>query len=154
MRPEDVVSIGDEITVMVIEVDPQGRINRSRRAALSGEMPSQAEMDSDRGPSRGPGRGGPGRSGGFGRDRDNLTPSRGSGGYDRGGYGDRGNRSGGYDRGGYGERGNRPGGYGNERGGNFGQRRPMGPGPGGPNGPNRGPRREGGFGNRPPDRRW
>jgi polyribonucleotide nucleotidyltransferase len=150
-RPEDVVSVGDEITVMVIEVDPQGRINLSRRAALSGELPSQAEMDSDRGPSRGPSRGGPGRSGGFGgsRDRDSLGPSRGPGSYgnDRGGYG--GNR----DRGGYGS-GSRPGGYGNERGGNFGQRRPMGPGTGGPNGPNRGPRRDSGFGNRPPDRRW
>ncbi len=69
MRPEDVVSVGDEITVMVIEVDPQGRVNLSRRAALSGEMPSQAELDSERGPSRGPGgRGGPGRSYGGNRD--------------------------------------------------------------------------------------
>src|SRR5579864_1993837 len=80
MRPEDVVSIGDEITVMVIEVDAQGRINLSRRAALSGEMPSQAEMESDRGPSRGMGgRGGPGRpSGGFGggRDREGSMPNR------------------------------------------------------------------------------
>jgi len=150
-RPEDVVSVGDEITVMVIEVDPQGRINLSRRAALSGELPSQAEMDSDRGPSRGPSRGGPGRSGSFsgGRDRDNFAPSRGPGGYgnERGSYG--GNR----DRGGYGS-GSRSGGYGNERGGNFGQRRPMGPSTGGPTGPNRGPRRDSGFGNRPPDRRW
>src|SRR5690242_9512675 len=61
MRPEDVVSIGDEITVMVIEVDAQGRINLSRRAALSGEMPAPGELDSDRG---GRGRGGPGRMGG------------------------------------------------------------------------------------------
>ncbi len=37
MRPEDVVSVGDQITVMVIEVDPQGRIHLSRRAVLSGE---------------------------------------------------------------------------------------------------------------------
>src|SRR5437879_8948465 len=37
MRPEDVVSVGDEITVMVIEVDPQGRVNLSRRAALRSE---------------------------------------------------------------------------------------------------------------------
>src|SRR5436305_7525854 len=64
MRPEDVVSVGDEITVMVIEVDPQGRINLSRRAALSGEMPSASEMESDRGGPRGPGRGGMGRPGG------------------------------------------------------------------------------------------
>src|SRR5947209_18193508 len=71
MRPEDVVSVGDEITVMVVEVDGQGRINLSRRAALSGEMPSQAELDSERGPGRGPNRGGPGRSGGgFGGGRE------------------------------------------------------------------------------------
>src|SRR2546430_17047001 len=89
MRPEDVVSIGDEITVMVIEVDAQGRVNLSRRAALSGEMPSQAEMDSERGPGRGPSRG-PGRMGGGygGRERENNTPGRGLGGYgDRGHYG-------------------------------------------------------------------
>ena len=87
MRPEDVVSVGDEITVMVIEVDPQGRVNLSRRAALSGEMPSQAELDSERGPSRGPNRG-PGRpGGGFGGGRESTMPGRGPGG---GGYGDRG----------------------------------------------------------------
>ena len=151
MRPEDVVSVGDEITVMVIEVDPQGRVNLSRRAALSGEMPSQAEMESERGPGRGP-RGGPGRMGGGygGRDRDTSMPGRGYG--DRGGYGGR-------ERGGYGERGQRPGGGYSDRdrssGGNFGQRRPMGPA--GPSGPGRGPttpRREGGFGQRPPERRW
>ena len=153
MRPEDVVSVGDEITVMVIEVDPQGRVNLSRRAALSGEMPSQAELESERGPSRGgPGRGGPGRGGFGGRDREGAMPGRGPGGYDRGGYG------GGRDRGGYGDRGSRPsgGGYGGDRGGsNFGQRRPMGPG-GPPSGPGRGgngPRREGGYGQRPPERR-
>src|SRR5438876_4768641 len=121
MRPEDVVSIGDEITVMVIEVDPQGRINLSRRAALSGEMPSQAELESERGPSRGPNRGGPGRPGGGygGRDREGSA-SRGPGSYggggDRGGYGGR-------DRGGYNDRPpyNDRGSYG-DRGGNYGQR--------------------------------
>ena len=145
MRPEDVVSVGDEITVMVIEVDQQGRVNLSRRAALSGEMPTQAELDSERGPSRGPGgRGGPGRSGGYGGNRDRDMGGR-SGGYgDRGGYG--GNR----DRGSYGDRDSRDrGGYGDRN--NFGQRRPMGPGS-----PNRnsGPRRDSGFGQRPPERRW
>jgi polyribonucleotide nucleotidyltransferase len=147
MRPEDVVSVGDEITVMVIEVDPQGRVNLSRRAALSGEMPSQAEMDSDRGGrggSRGPGGGrGPGGYGGS-RDRESSS-GRGPGGYnDRGygggsrdrGYGDR--DSGGRDRGGYGSGGG---------GGNFGQRRPMG-------GSSNPPRRDNGFGQRPPERRW
>jgi polyribonucleotide nucleotidyltransferase len=161
MRPEDVVSVGDEITVMVVEVDPQGRVNLSRRAALSGELPSQAELDSERGPSRGgPGRGGPGgRPGGYGN-RDS-GPSR-------GGYGDRGGYGGGRDRGSYGDRDSGPsrGGYGDRGGssgggGNFGQRRPMGPSsppppspPSGPSrGPSTGPRREGGFGQRP-DRRW
>jgi polyribonucleotide nucleotidyltransferase len=152
MRPEDVVSVGDEITVMVIEVDPQGRINLSRRAALSGEMPSQAELDSERGPSRGPNRGGPGRSsGGYGGGRDREGSASRS-------YNDRGGYGGGRDRGSYGDRGNRPagGGYGGDRNGgsNFGQRRPMGPG--GTSGPSRGtngPRREGGFGQRPPERR-
>jgi len=159
MRPEDVVSVGDEITVMVIEVDPQGRVNLSRRAALSGEMPSQAELDSERGPSRGPNRG-PGRpGGGFGGGRESTMPGRGPGG---GGYGDRGGYG---NRGGYGDRNNRPGGgYSDNRpgggSGNFGQRRPMGPGgpPAGPGGPPRttnpnAPRREGGFSPRPTDRR-
>src|SRR5260370_36085223 len=63
MRPEDVVSVGDEITVMVVEVDAQGRVNLSRRAALSGEIPSAAEMDSELG-GRGSSRGGMGRPGG------------------------------------------------------------------------------------------
>ncbi len=176
MRPEDVVSVGDEITVMVIEVDPQGRVNLSRRAALSGELPSAAEMESDRNSGRGgPGRGGvgggrPGGGYGGGRPREGSPSSgRGPSGYnDRGGggggYGDRGNGGGG--GGGYGDRGGRPsgggGGYGDRNpggssggssgGGGFGgQRRPMGP-----SGPNRGPsgpRRDGGFG-RTPDRRW
>lgn len=146
MRPEDVVSVGDEITVMVIEVDPQGRVNLSRRAALSGEMPSQAELESERGPSRGPNRGGPGRPGGGygGRDREGSAPNRGPGGYggggrDRGSYNDRPPYN---DRGSYGD-----------RGGNFGQRRPMGPNTGGANrGPNpNAPRRDSGYGQRPPD---
>ncbi len=148
MRPEDVVSVGDEITVMVTEVDAQGRVNLSRRAALSGEMPGPE--DSDRG--RGPGRGGPGRPGGYGggRDREGSMPNRGGPG--GGGYGERGGRPGGY-----GERGGRPGGgygdRGGSGGGNFGQRRPMGPGSSGAN-RGGGGRREGGFGQRPPDRRW
>lgn len=149
MRPEDVVSVGDEITVMVIEVDQQGRVNLSRRAALSGEMPSAAELESERGPSRGFSRGG-GSYGG--RDREGPAgPGRGPGG---GGYGDRGGRPSG---GGYGDRGGRPGGggYGDRdrgSGGNFGQRRPMGPS-GPPRGPSTSPRREGGP-PRPPERRW
>src|SRR5947209_11186160 len=154
-RPEDVVSVGDEITVMVTEIDAQGRINLSRRAALSGELPSQAELDHERGPSRGgPGRGGPGRPGGGygGRHREGPPPNRGNVG---GGYGERGGGYGGRDRNPYGDRGegSRGGGYG-ERSGGFGQRRPMGPsGPSPRPGPNP-PRRDGGFGPRPPERRW
>ena len=35
VRPvEDVVNIGDEIVVMVIEIDRQGRVNLSRQAAI------------------------------------------------------------------------------------------------------------------------
>ncbi|BCL81916.1 polyribonucleotide nucleotidyltransferase [Ktedonobacteria bacterium brp13] len=157
-RPEDVVSIGDEITVMVIEVDGQGRVNLSRRAALSGEMPSPAELESERN-SRG-GRGGPGRGpGGYGdRDRGGMGGGRDRGGYggDRGGYGDRGGMGGGRDRGGYGGDRDRGGSYGGgDRGGSsFGQRRPMTGGPGGPGGrPNNAPRRDGNYGQRP-DRRW
>ncbi|WIG60994.1 MAG: Polyribonucleotide nucleotidyltransferase [Ktedonobacterales bacterium] len=71
-RPEDVIQPGDEITVMVVEVDPQGRINLSRKAALSGEMPSAEELAADRGP----------RGGGFGGPRGPRP----------GGYGDRGPR--------------------------------------------------------------
>src|SRR5213078_1336492 len=100
-RPEDVVSVGDEITVMVIEVDPQGRVNLSRRAALSGEMPSASELDSERA-GRGSGRGGMGRSGGGysgGRPREGSMPNRGSG-----GYGDRGGNYGGRSGSGYGDR--------------------------------------------------
>src|SRR5438094_5620292 len=124
MRPEDVLALGDENTVSVSEIDAQGRINLSRRAALSGELPSQAELDHERGPSRG--RGGPGRPGGGfgpGRERGRAVPNRGPGGYnDRGGYGGR-ERSG---HGGYNERAGRPGsgGYGGDRrsdSGNFGQ---------------------------------
>jgi polyribonucleotide nucleotidyltransferase len=141
MRPEDVVSVGDEITVMVIEVDAQGRINLSRRAALSGEMPTAAELDSERpsrGGSRGGGRGGM-SGGGYGGGRDNggrgpapYADRGGSYGGSRGAYSDR-------DRGGY-----------NTGGGSFGQRRPMGPG-----GPGRssGSNRRDNFGPRS-DRRW
>jgi polyribonucleotide nucleotidyltransferase len=83
-RPEEEVQAGDEINVMVIEVDQQGRINLSRRAALSGEMPTAEELEAERqarGPSRG-GPGGPGRGGPGG-------PGRG-GPYGGGGYADRG----------------------------------------------------------------
>jgi polyribonucleotide nucleotidyltransferase len=80
---EDVCALGDELTVMVTDVDPQGKIRLSRQAVLEGWSVEEArEKD----------KGGGGRSGG----------SRGgprNGGGDRGGRsgGDRG-RSGGGDR--------------------------------------------------------
>jgi polyribonucleotide nucleotidyltransferase len=64
-RVEDVVKLGDEIMVMVIEVDSQGRVNLSRRAVLEGSAPST--KPSDRGP-RG------GRDGGPRPDRDRRFP--------------------------------------------------------------------------------
>jgi polyribonucleotide nucleotidyltransferase len=141
-RPEDVVSVGDEILVMVVEVDQQGRVNLSRRAALSGEMPTSAELEADR-PSRGPrggfdrGRGGPGRD----REPNGM----------RGGYGG-GSRSGSFG-GGYGSGGSRGIGGG---GGGFGQRRPGGGqmgGRGGSSGGGLAGGNRGGFG-RQSDRRW
>ncbi|HEX6121949.1 MAG TPA: polyribonucleotide nucleotidyltransferase, partial [Ktedonobacterales bacterium] len=102
-RPEDVVSVGDEVNVMVIEVDPQGRINLSRKAALSGQMPTAEEMEGDRGGRGGPGRGP--RPGGYG------GPRGGGPGFGRGGPG---GGSGG--RGGPRPGGPRPGGYGGPRG--------------------------------------
>jgi polyribonucleotide nucleotidyltransferase len=141
-RPEEVIQLGDEITVMAIEVDPQGRVNLSRRAALSGEMPSAAEINADRPPPRsGPGGGGRGGPGGGGRggyggggggygDRPRPSGNPGFGGPPRsGGYGDRPPRTGGGGGGNF-SSGDRPRGT-------FGsppqqQRRPGGP-PGGMN---------------------
>jgi len=68
-RAEDVVGIGDEIMVRVIEIDSQGRINLSRRAVLEGTTPRPSPAPSGAperrpfaGPSRGPvGAGGPSR---------------------------------------------------------------------------------------------
>ncbi len=79
---ESVVKMGDEVMVMVTDVDPQGKIRLSRRAVLEGLTPEQArEADKprssgggDRGRSGGgdrgrSGGGDRGRSGGGGRDR-------------------------------------------------------------------------------------
>src|SRR5688500_8194448 len=124
---EDEVQAGDEVTVMVTEIDNLGRINLSRRAVLLGEEPPPP------GSGGGGGRGGP--RGGFGGGRG------GDRGGDRGGAprGDRGGFGGG-DRGG--DRGPRPGGGGGfQRGGDRGPR----PGGGGGGfGGDRGPRPGGG----------
>jgi polyribonucleotide nucleotidyltransferase len=71
-KVEDVVKLGDEIMVMVIEVDSQGRVNLSRRAVLEGATPGSVQA-TDRG-SRG---GGGGRDFGRRPDRDRRLPGPG-----------------------------------------------------------------------------
>ena len=76
---EDVVTIGDDIMVMVIETDDQGRVNLSRRAVLQGLSVEETRASATPAPRR-EGRGGPrrddrggrggGRNGGRGRYRD------------------------------------------------------------------------------------
>ena len=64
---EDVVSVGDELEVMVVEIDRMGRVNLSRRAVIEGLTASDVATSagSDRNGDTGP-RGGRDR----GRDRD------------------------------------------------------------------------------------
>ena len=70
---EDVVGMGDEITVMITDIDPMGKIRLSRQAVLEGWSAEEArEKDKPRGGggSRpGGGRGGNDRRGGRGNDR-------------------------------------------------------------------------------------
>jgi polyribonucleotide nucleotidyltransferase len=86
-KVEDIVNMGDEITVMVIDIDPAGKIRLSRQAVLEGWTAEEA-MAKDRKGSGGSRPGG-GRPGG-----------------DRGGRpgGDRGGNRGGGDRGGFNRR--------------------------------------------------
>jgi len=79
---EDVCAMGDELTVMVTDIDPQGKIRLSRQAVLEGWSAEEAREKDAR-------KSGPRPSGG----RD----ARGGG---RSGGSDRGGRSGGGDRGG------------------------------------------------------
>ena len=67
-RVEDIVRMGDEITVMVTDIDPAGKIRLSRQAVLEGWTAEEA------------------------REKDRAGKSRGSGGGKRGGY--RGGKSG------------------------------------------------------------
>jgi polyribonucleotide nucleotidyltransferase len=126
-RVEDFVNEGDEITVMVIDVDPAtGKVSLSRRAALTGEIPDRSAQRAGGprpGGDRGPRPGGPGGPGGFGGGDRGPRPG-GPGGF--GGGGDRGPRPGGGGGfGGGGDRGPRPaGGGGFGGGGDRGPRRP------------------------------
>jgi polyribonucleotide nucleotidyltransferase len=117
---EDVVKLGDEIMVMVTEIDDRGRINLSRRALLEDDGAGADDEAGEPRPEREPRPvyGGGSRPGpaGYGGRRDVGPPRRDGGNGRPGGYG-----------------GRREGGYGG------GSR----PGPGGP------PRREGGAGGPP-----
>jgi polyribonucleotide nucleotidyltransferase len=76
-KVEDVVNMGDEITVMVTDVDPQGKIRLSRQAVLEGWTAAEAREKDQR--KSGPRPGGGDRGGRPGGDRG------GRGGGDRGG---------------------------------------------------------------------
>jgi polyribonucleotide nucleotidyltransferase len=83
-KVEDVVRMGDEITVMVTGIDPMGKIRLSRQAVLEGWTVEEAqERDSRKSGGGRPGGGRPGggdrRGGRSGGDRDR----RGGGGYNR-----------------------------------------------------------------------
>jgi polyribonucleotide nucleotidyltransferase len=83
-KVEDVARLGDELTVMVTNIDEGGKIRLSRQAVLEGWTPEEA-MERDRGRSGGSGgrggqgRGGPGRGGprGFGGERGRRGDDRG-----------------------------------------------------------------------------
>jgi polyribonucleotide nucleotidyltransferase len=66
---EDVVRVGDEIMVMVIDIDREGKIRLSRQAVLEGWTAEQARQNDQRRPSGG-------RSGRGGRDRGGRKQSR------------------------------------------------------------------------------
>ncbi len=82
-RVEDVVNMGDEITVMVTGIDPQGKIRLSRQAVLEGWTAEEAAQrdrpgrSSGSGPRSGGGRGDDRRgSGGRSNDRHGGPPRR------------------------------------------------------------------------------
>ncbi|MCB0012724.1 MAG: S1 RNA-binding domain-containing protein, partial [Anaerolineales bacterium] len=101
---EDAVQMGDQLMVMVTDVDPAGKIRLSRQAVMEGWTIEEArENDPALNRSRGGGdRDRGGRSGGRGGDRGGRGGDRGGRGGDRNGRGgDRGGdrgRSGGGDR--------------------------------------------------------
>ncbi len=77
---EDVVQIGDEIMVMVTEIDNLGRVNLSRRAVLEGTKPGEGrpEPGNERAPSSDSGQDGPPRrrpGPGYGGDPARRRPS-------------------------------------------------------------------------------
>ena len=99
---EEEIKVGQEITVMVQEIDSMGRVNVSRRALFGDDdgdrppRPSRPPQDRDRGGDRPRGGGGFGNRGGGGGDRGRRPGGQGGnrGGGPRGGQGG-GNRGGG-----------------------------------------------------------
>ncbi|PZC49827.1 MAG: polyribonucleotide nucleotidyltransferase [Chloroflexi bacterium] len=84
-KVEDEVSVGDEITVMLAEVDRMGRINLSRRAVYAEEGTGDGDRQSnDDRPNRGGNDGGGDRRGGYPSRSDDRQGGRGSGGPGRG----------------------------------------------------------------------
>ncbi|MCZ7540090.1 MAG: polyribonucleotide nucleotidyltransferase [Anaerolineae bacterium] len=113
-RIEDEVAVGDEIMVMITDVDSDGKIRLSRQAVLEGWTLEEARAADVK-------ISGGGRSGGRGGDRGGRGGGRGGfgGDRDRRGGGDR-DRRGGPDRGGH--RGGHGGGHGGHGGGDRGGR--------------------------------
>jgi len=73
---EDVVQVGQEVNVVVTGIRPDGKINLSRKALLTGEMPEPGS-NSGGGDNRGGGGGGRGRDDRRGPDRrDRPSPQR------------------------------------------------------------------------------
>jgi polyribonucleotide nucleotidyltransferase len=77
-KVEDVVKIGDQIMVRVMEIDSQGRINLSRKAVLNGDtgQPDDYQPRGPRPPRSGGGRPGPGGDAGGAGERLGAPPSR------------------------------------------------------------------------------
>ncbi len=93
-RPEDVVRVGDEVMVMVVEVDNLGRINLSRRAVLEGATVPPPPSSSGGGPPPQRQRGGSQMQGGRRPpQRNNGRPGQ----RPQGRNGEQGNRGGGRD---------------------------------------------------------
>jgi polyribonucleotide nucleotidyltransferase len=82
-KVEDVVQLGDEITIMVTAIDENGKIRLSRQAVLEGWTPEEA-LEHDR-----KGRGGSGGGGGGGRFSSGRPSGGRPGGGGRSGPGDR-----------------------------------------------------------------
>jgi polyribonucleotide nucleotidyltransferase len=78
----DICEIGDELTVMVTDIDMHGKVRLSRQAVLEGWSVEEARENDKGGRNGGGGRGGPRRDGGRGGDRGGRGGDR-RGGRDR-----------------------------------------------------------------------